>query len=168
MLALWMGLSALGTLRVVHSPGTPAVTAELEALETRAALIDMVLGGDRICGGEEDPESAVFCGGELLASLLVDPSLLVMSRSTCSLLLERLYASETCSLAEGGCRAWPVRPAPTSPRLSVPPMAVALHGKIDFFLFAQARARMRGDGDSEPDTWQAQPPSPPPRPLATA
>lgn len=168
MLALWMGLSAAGTLRFVHSSGPPQIQAEAESIETRAALIDMVLGGDRICGGEEDPESAVFCGGELLASLLVDPSLLVMSRSTCSLLLERLYASETCSLAEGGCRAWPGRQAPNSSRLSVPPVAAALHGNIDFFLSAQARARMRGDGDSEPDTWQAQPPSPPPRTAVQA
>ncbi len=160
MLTLWIALSVAGTLRPVS---LEQVQAPAEIVDHRAALIEMVLGGDRICGGEEDPEAAVFCGGELLASVLADPSLLVMSRSTCSLLLERLFDAETCSLAEGGCRALPGNLPPPSPRLSLVPPAVTPRASADLFLLAQARARMRADGDSEPDSRQVRPPVPPPR-----
>ncbi len=168
MLALWMGLSVAGTfnnlkLQSLGHQGPRTQLADDDAIDSRAALIEMVLGGERICGGEEDPEAAVFCGGELLASLLADPSVLVMSRSTCSLLLERLYEAETCSLADGGCRAVPGDLPPTSPRLSLAPVAVQPGGHSDLYLLAQARAQMRADADGEPDSFRARPPTPPPR-----
>lgn len=99
MLALIVWIGASGAA----SSAEPALAdAAGPRSDLQVRLIEL-LGGTEICGDDEAPEADVLCGVELLADLLVDPSILQMSRGMCSRLLAELYEREVCEPWDSSC-----------------------------------------------------------------
>ena len=96
-LTLWVGVS-------VAAAWSPPVAAEVAASPDPGArpLWDRV-GDAGLCGDEEGADGEVLCGGELLLGLVARPSLLVMSASTCTLLLEEIYRRQLCDPSTQEC-----------------------------------------------------------------
>jgi hypothetical protein len=80
-------VSGAASVPATLAPRPSAPQADQSDLHAR--LLDL-LGGVGICGDEDSEEDDVLCGGDLLAGLVTDPAMLLMSRGTCSRLLEQL------------------------------------------------------------------------------
>ncbi len=163
-LFLWIGVSTYVVL-AASAPAAPAsvqVEAEANQSDLHARLLDL-LGGVGICG-DDDGEDDVLCGGDLLAGLVSDPAMLLMSRGTCSRLLEQLYSREVCDpyredcgqVHEGGL------PPPTGPRLAPAGAAGLLAIHDDSFAPLPARLRVLRPRDGPDPTSHASRPIPPP------
>ncbi|MEZ4451182.1 MAG: hypothetical protein R3B09_17010 [Nannocystaceae bacterium] len=124
VLVLWAGvsLSALWTPAASVAPAGAGADASAPWL----VLLDR-LGGSRICGEEEGVDEDIFCGGDLLLDGVVDPSLLAMSRGTCSRLLEELFGAPTCDPVLEECDEFCPRGGlpPPRPGASVAPASAA-------------------------------------------
>lgn len=97
-LALWVGVGVVA----VWSPPV-AADAAVDSAPSGALPLLQRLGDAGLCGDEEGADAQVLCGGELLLGLVVEPSLLVMSRDTCSLLLEELLGKQVCDPTTQEC-----------------------------------------------------------------
>ena len=97
-LTLWVGVS-------VAAVWSPPVAAEASVDPTPGGTLPLLqrLGDAGVCGDEEGADAEILCGGELLLGLVVEPSLLVMSRDTCSLLLEELLGKQVCDPTTQEC-----------------------------------------------------------------
>jgi len=166
-LLLWIGVSSYVVV-AASAPAAPAsVQAGVEANQSdlHARLLDL-LGGVGICGDDDSDEDDVLCGGDLLADLVSDPAMLLMSRGTCSRLLEQLYARQVCDSNKEDCGQvhHGNLPPPARPRLA--PAGAA--GLIAFQQIALAplASRIRGlrprDGP-DPTSHVSRPIPPPPR-----
>lgn len=96
VLGLWLGAGVAASSAGPAAADTPDLRADLHL-----RLVEL-LGGPELCG-DEDPEAEVLCGGDLLADLLVDPSVLEMSRGSCSRLLEALFQRAVCDPSDESC-----------------------------------------------------------------
>lgn len=100
-LFLWIGVSGAASV-----PAAPATTSgHISAQASQADLHDRLLDllGVGICGDDESDGDNILCGGDLLADLVSDPALLLMSRGTCSRLLEQLYNRQVCDPHKEDC-----------------------------------------------------------------
>lgn len=97
VLGLWLSVGVAASSAGPAAPETPDLRSDLHL-----RLVEL-LGGPELCGGEDDPEAEVLCGGDLLADLLVDPSVLKLSRGSCSRLLEALFQRAVCDPSDAAC-----------------------------------------------------------------
>mgnify|MGYP005851417519 CR=1 FL=1 len=135
-LTLWVGVS-------VAAAWSPPVAAEVAASpDAGARPLWERLGDAGLCGDEEGADGEVLCGGELLLGLVARPSLLVMSASTCTLLLEEIYRRQLCDPSSQECERYRHSGLP-------PPGEGALAGGGASSLLPSAPALLalgRGDG----------------------
>jgi hypothetical protein len=96
VLGLWLGAGAAASSAGPAPEEMPDLRSDLHL-----RLVEL-LGGPELCGDEGDPD-AVLCGGDLLADLIVDPSVLEMSRGACSRLLEALFQRAVCDPSDESC-----------------------------------------------------------------
>lgn len=111
VLSLWLGVG------VAASSAEAAPTSALDLRSDIHLRLVEVLGGPELCGDEDDPEAEVVCGGDLLADLVLDPSVFKLSRASCSRLLEALYRVAVCDPSDVDCArlhdgGLPPRPPP--------------------------------------------------------
>ncbi len=167
MLTLWVSVFSAGAFA---GPGTAygleAMNAEGDSVDPRMVLLELV-GGDRMCGDERSDESLVLCGGDRLAGMYTDASLLVMTRGTCSRLLESLFEGETCDPEYQKCGEFHGGVPPPAPTEIAPPSAgqmFSVDGRAELALLeARHRARMRASDDRMPRSRVDCPKPPPPR-----
>lgn len=166
-LILWIGVGTAASVAAAPaSVSTPGAGQQASQSDLHARLLDL-LGGVQICGDDESDEDDILCGGDLLAGLVVDPAMLLMSRGTCSRLLEQLYTRQVCDSAREDCgqlRRGALTP-PQGPQLSPPSAAAGLlaqHG--DALAPDQARLRaLRSRDGPDPSSHASRPIPPPPR-----
>ncbi len=162
-LFLWIGVS--GAASVPAAPASVQPGAEANQSDLHARLLDL-LGGVGICGDDDGDEDDVLCGGDLLAGLVSDPAMLLMSRGTCSRLLEQLYSRQVCDPNKEDCGQIQrgALPPPQGPQLA-PSAAGGLIAAHDAAL-AQQRTHLRvlrpRDGPA-PTSRSTRPIPPPPR-----
>lgn len=111
VLSLWLGAGVAASSAEAAAPGTPDLRSDIHL-----RLVEL-LGGPELCGDEDDPEAEVLCGGDLLADFVVDPSVLKLSRGSCSRLLEVLFKRAVCDPTDETCGkiqrgGLPARPPP--------------------------------------------------------
>ena len=163
VLSLWIGVSGAASVpaTLVTAPSTP----EADQSDLHARLLDL-LGGVLICGDEDSAEDDVLCGGDLLAGLVTDPSMLLMSRGTCSRLLEQLYSRQVCDPARDDCGQMQHGGLPAPRPVQVPPTPssglLARHNAALLPLLARART-LRARDDPDPASQSDRPVPPPPR-----
>ena len=168
-LLLWIGVSSY----VVVAASAPAAPASVQAgahadqSDLHARLLDL-LGGVGICGDEDSDADDVLCGGDLLAGLVSDPAMLLMSRGTCSRLLEQLYARQVCDsnredcgqVHQGGL------PPPAGPRLAPAGAAGLITLKqVALAPLASRLRELRPRDGPDPTSHVRRPIPPPPRAL---
>lgn len=163
MLALWVGVSGAASVPATAAPASVTALAGQSDLQER--LLDL-FGGVRICGDDEEDRGDVLCGGDLLAGLVGDPAMLLMSRGQCSRLLEHLYRQQVCDPDKQDCGQLHVGGLPPpATRLLGPTTSAGLlarHNAALAPLLGRARvARPRDDPD--PASFILHPDSPPPR-----
>jgi hypothetical protein len=163
VLALWVGVSGAASVPATAAPATATALAGQSDLQAR--LLDL-FGGVGICGDADDDSEDVLCGGDLLAGLVSDPAMLLMSRGQCSRLLEHLYRQQVCDPGTQNCGHMDVGGLPPPPLQLVGPGAsgglLARHNAVLGPLQGQLRvARARDDPD--PTSHILRPASPPPR-----
>jgi hypothetical protein len=163
VLALWVGVS--GAASVPAAPASVQGAAPAGATDLQARLLDL-LGGVGICGDDESDADDVLCGGDLLAGLVSDPAVLLMSRGTCSRLLEQLYNRQVCESEREDCGE--LRhgnlPPPQGPRLAPSPSAGLLAQRNAELAPLLARTRVaRPRDDPDPTSHTLRPAAPPPR-----
>jgi hypothetical protein len=166
-LFLWIGVSGAASVPAAPaSVNTPGAGPQASQSDLQARLLDL-LGGVQICGDEESDEDDVLCGGDLLAGLVVDPAMLLMSRGTCSRLLEQLYTRQVCDPHKEDCgqlRRGALAP-PQGPQLTPPSAAGGLLACFAGTLApdqAALRALRARDGP-DPASHSSRPIPPPPR-----
>ena len=163
LLSLWIGVS--GAASVPAALATPPSMPEADQSDLHARLLDL-LGGVGICGDEDSEEDDVLCGGDLLAGLVTDPAMLLMSRGTCSRLLEQLYSRQVCDPARDDCGQMQRGTVPSQPTAQVAPAPssglLARHNAALQPLLARART-LRARDDPDPASHSSRPMSPPPR-----
>lgn len=98
-LFLWIGVS--GAASVPAAPASVTGSPQASQADLHDRLLDLL--GVGICGDDESDEDNILCGGDLLADLVSDPALLLMSRGTCSRLLEQLYNRQVCDPHKEDC-----------------------------------------------------------------
>jgi hypothetical protein len=98
-LFLWIGVS--GAASVPAAPASIHGSAPPSQADLHDRLLDLL--GVGICGDEDSDEDDILCGGDLLADLVSDPAMLLMSRGTCSRLLEQLYNRQICDPHKEDC-----------------------------------------------------------------
>jgi hypothetical protein len=161
-LFLWIGVS--GAASVPAAPASVKPEAESSQSDLHARLLDL-LGGVGICG-DDDGEDDVLCGGDLLAGLVSDPAMLLMSRGTCSRLLEQLYSRQVCDPYREDCGQVHHGnvPPPSGPRLAPAGAAglIAIHETSLVALRARLRVLRPRDGP-DPTSHSSRPIPPPPR-----
>lgn len=161
-LFLWIGVS--GAASVPAAPASVARGPQASQADLHDRLLDLL--GVGICGDDESDQDNVLCGGDLLADLVSDPALLLMSRGTCSRLLEQLYNRQVCAPHQEDCGQMHhgVPPAPQGPRLLVSSSAGLLADRNAALapLGAQLRVLRARDGPS-PRSHHTSPIPPPPR-----
>lgn len=96
VLGLWLGAGVAASSAGPAPEEMPDLRSDLHL-----RLVEL-LGGPELCG-DEDPDAEVLCGGDLLADLIVDPSVLEMSRGACSRLLEALFERAVCDPSDESC-----------------------------------------------------------------
>ncbi|MBA3545195.1 MAG: hypothetical protein H0T76_01790 [Nannocystis sp.] len=163
VLSLWIGVS--GAASVPATLATPPSTPQSDQSDLHARLLDL-LGGVGICGDEDSEEDDVLCGGDLLAGLVTNPAMLLMSRGTCSRLLEQLYSRQVCDPARDDCGQLQRGnlPPPQSVQVSPAPSSglLARHNAELQPLLARART-LRARDDPDPASYNSRPVPPPPR-----
>lgn len=164
VLSLWIGVS--GAASVPAALATAPSTPQADQSDLHARLLDL-LGGVGICGDEDSEEDDVLCGGDLLAGLVTDPAMLLMSRGTCSRLLEQLYSRQVCDPTRDDCGQM-LRgdvPAPRSLQVPAAPSSglLARHNAALQPLLARARTVLRARDDPYPASRHSRPVPPPPR-----
>jgi hypothetical protein len=97
VLGLWLGAGAAASSAGPAPEEMPDLRSDLHL-----RLVEL-LGGPELCGDDSDADAEVLCGGDLLADLLVDPSVLEMSRGACSRLLEALFERAVCDPSDESC-----------------------------------------------------------------
>ncbi|MDC0717128.1 hypothetical protein [Nannocystis bainbridge] len=97
VLSLWLGAAVAASSAEAAVPGTPDLRSDIHL-----RLVEL-LGAAEFCGDEDDPDAEVLCGGDLLADLVVDPSVLKLSRGSCSRLLEVLFKRAVCDPTDETC-----------------------------------------------------------------
>lgn len=159
-LVLWVGASAAAS---------SAEPAAAEAFGPRSDLhlrLIELLGGPELCGDEDGDEVDVLCGGDLLADLLVDPSVLKLSRGSCSRLLEELFKRAVCDPRDESCgKINPGRIPPAVPPDLVGPTGVAALGGVIAALGPQRAVlrALRARDDPPLPSHTTCPNAPPPR-----
>lgn len=163
VLSLWIGVSGAASVPATLAPRPSAPQADQSDLHAR--LLDL-LGGVGICGDEDSEEDDVLCGGDLLAGLVTDPAMLLMSRGTCSRLLEQLYSRQVCDPMRDDCGQMQHGDVPAPRTLQVPPAPtsglLARHNAALQPLLARART-LRARDDPDPASRNSRPVPPPPR-----
>lgn len=163
VLSLWIGVSGAASVPATLTP-TPS-SPQADQSDLHARLLDL-LGGVGICGDEDSEEDDVLCGGDLLAGLVTDPAMLLMSRGTCSRLLEQLYSRQVCDPARDDCGQLQKGDLPSPRTVQVPPAPscglLARHNAALQPLLARART-LRARDDPDPASRHSRPVSPPPR-----
>lgn len=111
VLSLWLGAGVAASSAEAAVGGTPDLRSDIHL-----RLVEL-LGVAEFCGDEDDPDAEVLCGGDLLADLVVDPSVLKLSRGSCSRLLEVLFKRAVCDPTDETCGklqpgGLPARPPP--------------------------------------------------------
>lgn len=162
-LVLWVGVGAAA------SSAEPAAAEPFGARSDLHLRLIELLGGPELCGDEDGAEADVLCGGELLADLLVDPSVLRLSRGSCSRLLEELFKRAVCDPRDEQCgkvhdgRAPPAVP----PDLTAPTGAARLGGVVAALGPQRAILRtLRARDDPPLASRSTRPLAPPPRARA--
>ena len=164
-LFLWIGVSGAASVPAAPAARSAGTQGEANQSDLHARLLDL-LGGVGICGDDDSDADDVLCGGDLLAGLVGDPAILLMSRGTCSRLLEQLYSRQVCDPNKEDCGQIQrgALPPPQGPQLA-PSAAGGLIAAHDAAL-AQQRARLRAqrprDGPA-PTSRSTRPIPPPPR-----
>lgn len=97
VLSLWLGAGMAASSAEAAAPSALDLRSDIHL-----RLVEL-LGGPELCGDEDSAEAEVLCGGDLLADLVVDPSVLKLSRGTCSRLLEVLYRRAVCDPSDERC-----------------------------------------------------------------
>jgi hypothetical protein len=165
-LFLWIGVSGAASV-----PSAPASTSgHTSAQASQADLHDRLLDllGVGICGDDESDDDNIFCGGDLLADLVSDPALLLMSRGTCSRLLEQLYNRQVCDPHKEDCgQMHPGAPvSPQGPRLLVSASAgLIAQCNAGFTLLGSELCVGRPRDGPLPCSHDVAPIPPPPRPV---
>lgn len=163
VLSLWIGVS--GAASVPATQATPARTAQADQSDLHARLLDL-LGGVGICGDDDSEEDDVLCGGDLLAGLVSDPAMLLMSRGTCSRLLEQLYSRQVCDPTRDDCGQMRHGGLPPPQTVQLGPAGasglLARHNAALLPLLARART-LRARDDPDPASRDSRPVPPPPR-----
>ncbi len=163
VLSLWIGVS--GAASVPAAVATTPSTPQADQSDLHARLLDL-LGGVGICGDEDSDEDDVLCGGDLLAGLVTDPAMLLMSRGTCSRLLEQLYSRQVCNPSTDDCGHMQRGDLPAPQNLQVPAAPssglLARHNAALQPLLARART-LRARDDPYPASRHNRPVPPPPR-----
>jgi len=163
VLALWVGVSGAASVPAAIAPAKATELAGQSDLQAR--LLDM-FGGVGICGDADDDSEDVLCGGDVLAGLVSDPAMLLMSRGQCSRLLELLYRQQVCDPGTQDCERMDVGGLPPAPlQLIGPGGAAGLLARHNAAL-APLRERLRvarPRDDPDPDSHIIRPASPPPR-----
>lgn len=163
-LVLWIGVSAAASVPAAAASG-PAEQARADQSDLHARLLDL-LGGVGICGDEASDADDVLCGGDLLAGLVSDPAMLLMSRGTCSRLLEELYSRQVCDPTKQDCGQ--LRhgglPPPQSIQIAPAPSGglLARHNAALLPLLTRGH-RVRARDDPDPASHSSSPVPPPPR-----
>ena len=166
LLALFLWIGVGGAASVPAAPASVAGGEHASQSDLHARLLDL-LGGVQICGDEASDEDDVLCGGDLLADLFVDPAMLLMSRGTCSRLLEQLYTRQVCDPHKQDCgqlRRGALTP-PSGPQLAAPAASGALIAHYGAALApnqALLQALRSRDGP-DPISHSSRPIPPPPR-----
>ncbi len=96
-LCLWVGVGLVASSAEPAAPGAHDLRGDLHL-----RLVEL-LGGPELCGDEDGAEAEILCGGDLVADLLVDPSVLKLSRGSCSRLLEVLFKRAVCDPSDEHC-----------------------------------------------------------------
>jgi hypothetical protein len=162
VLALWVGVSGAASVPATAAPATATALASQSDLQER--LLDL-FGGVRICGDDEDSED-VLCGGDLLAGLVSDPAMLLMSRGMCSRLLEHLYRQQVCDPGAQNCGQMDVGGLPPPAlRLLGPGGSATTLARHNAALvpLTELRRVARPRDDPDPTSHELVPDSPPPR-----
>ncbi len=163
VLALWVGVSGMASVPAAVAPAKATELAGQGDLQAR--LLDL-FGGVGICGDDDDDSEDVLCGGDVLAGLVSDPAMLLMSRGQCSRLLEHLYRQQVCDPGKQDCGQLDVGGLPPPAlRLLGPAGSAGLLAQHDAAL-ADLRDRLRvarPRDDPDPASHIIRPASPPPR-----
>jgi hypothetical protein len=163
VLALWVGVSGMASVPAAIAPAPATALAGQSDLQAR--LLDL-FGGVAICGDDDDSGEDVLCGGDLLAGLVSDPAMLLMSRGQCSRLLEALYRQQVCDPGTQDCDGLDVGGLPPPPfQLIGPGSSAGLLARHNAALAPlQDRLRVaRPRDDPDPASQTIRPASPPPR-----
>lgn len=163
MLALWVGVSGAASVPATAAPATATALASQSDLQER--LLDL-FGGVGICGDDEHDSDDVLCGGDLLAGLVSDPAMLLMSRGMCSRLLEQLYRTQVCDPATQNCGQLDVGGLPPpATRLLGPGGSAGTLAQHNAALvpLTERRRVARPRDDPDPTSHSLRPDSPPPR-----
>ncbi len=162
-LFLWIGVSGAASVPAAPASSQPGPQASQSDLHAR--LLDL-LGGVGICGDDDSDEDDVLCGGDLLAGLVSDPAMLLMSRGTCSRLLEQLYSRQVCDPDQEDCGQVQrgALPPPQGPRLA-PSSASGLivHHDVSFAPQRTHLGRLHPRDGPAPSSRSTRPIPPPPR-----
>lgn len=97
VLSLWLGAGVAASSAEAAATGGPDLRSDIHL-----RLVEL-LGAAELCGDEDDPEAEVLCGGDLLVDLVVDPTVLKLSRGSCSRLLEVLFEQAVCDPSDETC-----------------------------------------------------------------
>ncbi len=167
MLLLWIGVSGAASVPAAPASTAGASLGEAGQSDLHARLLDL-LGGVGICGDDDSDEDDVLCGGDLLAGLVTDPAMLLMSRGTCSRLLEQLYTRQVCDPHKEDCGQVQHGnvPPPQGSQLAPAGAAglIAHNTAVLAPLAASLRVLRPRDGPS-PTSHSSRPIPPPPRPV---
>lgn len=159
-LCLWFGVGLAASSAETATPGALDLRSDLHL-----RLVEL-LGGPELCGDEDGDAAEILCGGDLLADLLVDPSVLKLSRGSCSRLLEVLFKRAVCDPSDENCGklhdgGLPPRAPPDLLGSGGAAVLLAAHGAG-----GPQRAVLRlGRARDDPPlpSREARPPAPPPR-----
>lgn len=166
-LFLWIGVSGAASVPAApasvqggHDGGHGGASARQTDLHNR--LLDLL--GVGICGDDESDEDNILCGGDLLADLVSDPALLLMSRGTCSRLLEQLYNRQVCDPHREDCGQMHhgVPPPPIGPELLISAAAGLVVQRNAALVSLAAAVRVARPRDGPAPRSHHSPPIPPP------
>lgn len=161
-LFLWIGVS--GAASVPSAPASVQGVAPASQADLHDRLLDLL--GVGICGDDDSDADNILCGGDMLADLVSDPALLLMSRGTCSRLLEQLYNRQVCDPYKEDCGQvhQGVPPGPRGPRLLTSASAALIASRNASLtpLVSELRMLRARDGPA-PRSHHTSPIPPPPR-----
>ena len=165
MLLLWIGVSGAASVPAAPASSSAASDGQAGQSDLHARLLDL-LGGVGICGDDDSDEDDILCGGDLLAGLVSDPAMLLMSRGTCSRLLEQLYTRQVCDPRRDDCGQIHRGDLPPSQGPQLAPMGASslLAGhNVDLPPPGARTHVLRPRDDADPASHRVRPITPPPR-----